>query len=58
MGPACNIRLSQTMDHNEVGRERLGEPCPSQEAVRRCPNIGDALVVAYFLHVRARRPID
>jgi hypothetical protein len=36
--------------------ERLGEPRPTDEAVRTCPNIQDAQVVAYFLHVRARKP--
>jgi ubiquinone/menaquinone biosynthesis C-methylase UbiE len=36
--------------------ECLGEPRPSDEAVRRCPNIQDAQVVAYFLHIRARKP--
>jgi len=36
--------------------ERIGEPRPSDEAVRSCPNVQDAQVVAYFLHVRARKP--
>ena len=36
--------------------ERLAEPAPSDEAVRRCPNIQDAQVVSYFLHVRAQKP--
>jgi SAM-dependent methyltransferase len=36
--------------------ERLGEPQPDDETVRGCPNIQDAQVVAYFLHVRARKP--
>lgn len=36
--------------------ERVEEPCPSDEVVRLCPNIQDAQVVAYFLHVRARKP--
>jgi len=36
--------------------ERLAEPRPSDETVRRCPNIQDAQVVAYFLHIRARKP--
>jgi SAM-dependent methyltransferase len=30
------------------------EPHPDDETVRECPNIQDAQVVAYFLHVRAR----
>jgi len=36
--------------------ERLGEPCPSDETVRACPHVQDAQAVAYFLHVRARKP--
>jgi 2-polyprenyl-3-methyl-5-hydroxy-6-metoxy-1,4-benzoquinol methylase len=36
--------------------ERIGEPRPSDETVRECPNIQDAQVVAYFLHVRVRKP--
>jgi ubiquinone/menaquinone biosynthesis C-methylase UbiE len=36
--------------------ERIEEPRPSDETVRACPNVQDAQVVAYFLHVRARKP--
>lgn len=36
--------------------ERVEEPCPSDETVRACPYIQDAQVVAYFLHVRVRKP--
>jgi hypothetical protein len=36
--------------------ERLAEPRPSDETVRKCPTLQDAQVVPYFLHVRARRP--
>jgi len=36
--------------------ERIQEPCPNDETVRRHPNIQDAQVIAYFLHVRARKP--
>jgi SAM-dependent methyltransferase len=36
--------------------ERVDEPCPSDETVRACPDVQDAQVVAYFLHVRARKP--
>ena len=37
--------------------ERVEEPRPSDEAVRACPRIQDAQIVAYFLHVRVtRRP--
>ena len=36
--------------------ERLGEPYPSDEAVRERSGLQDAQVVAYFLHVRTRKP--
>lgn len=36
--------------------ERFGEPCPSDEAVRKRPGLQSAQVVAAFLHVRARKP--
>ena len=36
--------------------ERLAEPRPDDEVVARHPSLQDAQVVAYFLHVRARRP--
>lgn len=36
--------------------ERLHEPCPTDEAVRKCPDVQDAQVVSYFLHIRARKP--
>jgi len=36
--------------------ERLAEPCPSDETVLVCPQVQDAQIVAYFLHVRVRRP--
>jgi hypothetical protein len=36
--------------------ERVAEPRPSDETVAACPDIQDAQVVAYFLHVRARKP--
>ena len=38
--------------------ERIEEPRPSDETVRACPDMQDAQVVAYFLHIRARKPID
>lgn len=37
--------------------ERVEEPRPSDETVRQCPDMQDAQVVAYFLHIRARRPL-
>lgn len=36
--------------------EKFGEPKASAEAVRLHPSLQDASVVAYFLHIRARRP--
>ena len=36
--------------------ERFGEPYPDDEAVGERPGLQDAQVVAYFLHVRARKP--
>jgi len=36
--------------------ERVEEPRPSDETVRECPDMQDAQVVAYFLHIRARKP--
>ena len=36
--------------------EHISEPRPSDRQVRRCPDIQDAQVVAYFLHIRARKP--
>jgi hypothetical protein len=36
--------------------EHFGEPCPSDEAVQERPVLQDAQIVAYFLHVRARKP--
>ena len=38
------------------GLERVAEPHPSDQTVRRCPHIQDTQVVAYFLHIRARKP--
>jgi ubiquinone/menaquinone biosynthesis C-methylase UbiE len=35
--------------------EHMEEPRPSDEAVRRCPDLQDAQVVAYFLHLRVRK---
>ena len=36
--------------------ERVAEPRPSDETVRRYPKLQDAQVIAYFLHLRARKP--
>lgn len=36
--------------------ERTEEPQPNDETVRACPEVQDAQVVAYFLHIRVRKP--
>jgi ubiquinone/menaquinone biosynthesis C-methylase UbiE len=36
--------------------ERIAEPRPDDDAVRAHPDLQDAQVVAYFLHIRARKP--
>src|SRR6266542_4612032 len=36
--------------------ERIEEPRPSDETVLACPDLQDAQVVAYFLHIRVRKP--
>lgn len=36
--------------------ERVAEPRPTDDTVRRYPALQDAQVVAYFLHVRVRKP--
>jgi hypothetical protein len=36
--------------------ELFGEPWPSDEAVQERPGLQDAQIVAYFLHVRTRKP--
>jgi ubiquinone/menaquinone biosynthesis C-methylase UbiE len=36
--------------------ERIAEPRPSDATVLACPDMQDAQVVAYFLHIRVRKP--
>jgi formylglycine-generating enzyme required for sulfatase activity len=36
--------------------ERVEEPRPSDDTVRACPEVQAAHVVAYFLHLRVRKP--
>ncbi len=36
--------------------ERVEEPRATDEQVRKCPDIQDTQVVAYFLHIRVRKP--
>jgi ubiquinone/menaquinone biosynthesis C-methylase UbiE len=56
-------RFTRTISHwlnrlVEIGFviERVEEPMPSDETVRKCPDMQDAQVVAYFLHIRAKKP--
>jgi len=37
--------------------ERMDEPCPDEETVRRAPNLADARLIAYFLIIRVRKRI-
>jgi SAM-dependent methyltransferase len=36
--------------------ERIHEPRPSDDTVKKVPAVQDAQIVAYFLHVRCRKP--
>src|SRR5437867_8965403 len=36
--------------------ERIEEPRPSDETIAACPELQDAQAVAYFLHLRVRKP--
>jgi ubiquinone/menaquinone biosynthesis C-methylase UbiE len=36
--------------------EELGEPCPDETVAAKHPVVADARIVAYFLHVRGRKP--
>ena len=38
--------------------EQLSEPRPDAKTLERYPHVQDAQVVAYFLHIRARKPLD
>lgn len=49
------IKDEGTMNR-EALLERFGEPCPSDEALQERPGLQDAQIVAYFLHIRARKP--
>jgi SAM-dependent methyltransferase len=37
--------------------DHIAEPRPSDETVAACPEIQDAQVVSYFLHIRLRKPL-
>jgi len=42
--------------HTGLVLEQVEEPRPTDETVRECPDMQDAQVVAYFLHIRGRKP--
>jgi ubiquinone/menaquinone biosynthesis C-methylase UbiE len=57
--PRFTRTLSQWMNmvvETGFAIERVEEPRPSDQTVEECPDVQDAQIVAYFLHVRARRP--
>ena len=57
--PRFHLTLSQWLNlliETGFRLEKVAEPCPSEEAVQACSKLQDAQVVAYFLHVRVRKP--
>jgi ubiquinone/menaquinone biosynthesis C-methylase UbiE len=36
--------------------EQINEPCPDNDTVNKQPHLQDAQIVAYFLHIRCRKP--
>ena len=38
--------------------EQIEEPHPSDETVQLCPDLQDAQIVAYFLHIRSRKRLE
>ncbi len=38
--------------------EQMNEPRPSDETVQQHPNLQDSQIVAYFLHIRCRKPLS
>lgn len=58
--PRFTMTMSEWINHVVAAGfvvEKLGEPRPSDATVARVPAVQDSQVVAYFLHVRARRPV-
>ena len=56
--PRFTRTLSQWLNlliENGLTIERIIEPTPSDEVVCQCPSIQDSQVVAYFLHIHARK---
>lgn len=57
--PMFNRTLSEwfmMMIHAGFVVEWMQEPCPDAETIRQYPEVQDAEVVAYFLHIRCRKP--
>lgn len=57
--PRFRRTLAQWFDmlkHNDLLLEHLAEPRPDDHTVAARPALQDAQVVAYFLHLRARKP--
>ncbi|MEO0455772.1 MAG: class I SAM-dependent methyltransferase [Cyanobacteria bacterium P01_A01_bin.114] len=38
--------------------EELAEPRADEESAARCPTVADTQIVAYFLHIRCRKPLS
>ena len=57
--PRFSLTLSQWLNlvvESGFLLERIEEPRPSDETVAACPDLQDAQVVSYFLHMRVRKP--
>ncbi len=57
--PRFRFTLSQWLNfliHAGFVIEALQEPRPSDETIAKIPSLQDAQVVAYFLHIRVRKP--
>lgn len=46
------IKRAGEMELQYLIIERINEPCPDDEKVKRWPSLQDAQTVAYFLHIR------
>ncbi|MEC8893984.1 MAG: SAM-dependent methyltransferase, partial [Candidatus Poribacteria bacterium] len=57
--PQFTLTISQWLNlliKTGFSLEYVNEPRPDDKTVRACPEIQDAQVVAYFLHMRVRKP--
>ena len=52
---SLNRVLKQLLDAGFV-LERFVEPTADEETLQRCPHLADTRIVAYFLHIRCRKP--